>query len=89
MKVMVLNVHGGITEEIVNVFMEEVRNSMEPCWVFFDEINTSDTMGLFKEILCDRIFQGEPLPKHITFLAACNPYKVAKQEQEKVGLVFR
>ena len=68
----VLNVHGGITEDDVVDFVG--KSTSEPTWIFFDEINTTNCMGLFKEILCDRTLQGIPIPENITVVAACNPY---------------
>ena len=44
-------------------------------WVFFDEINTCKSMGLISEIMCKHTYQGNPLPKNIVFIAACNPYR--------------
>lgn len=44
-------------------------------FVFFDEINTADCLGLFKEIVCDRMMDGQPLPKSLISIAACNPYR--------------
>ncbi|KAK3276973.1 hypothetical protein CYMTET_14987 [Cymbomonas tetramitiformis] len=44
-------------------------------WVFFDEINTCDAAGLFKEMLCERTLNGVPLPTNLKVLAACNPYR--------------
>ena len=43
--------------------------------LFFDEANTTDAIGLIKEIMCDGRMNGEPLPKSIKFIAACNPYR--------------
>ncbi|XP_065828093.1 uncharacterized protein [Oscarella lobularis] len=43
--------------------------------VFFDEINTSSCMGLFKEILVDRTMEGEPIPDNLFVVAACNPHR--------------
>eukprot|EP01047_Picozoa_sp_COSAG01_P012870 COSAG01_NODE_590_length_15129_cov_55.685895_2_plen_4125_part_01 len=41
--------------------------------VFFDEVNTAPCQGLFKEILFDKCFEGEPLPDNMFFIAAINP----------------
>ena len=43
--------------------------------VFFDEINTSSCMGLFKEILVDCTIEGEPIPDNLFVFAACNPHR--------------
>ena len=45
--------------------------------LFFDEANTSHTIGLIKEVLCDRRIDGETIPTdlRLQFIAACNPYR--------------
>ena len=43
--------------------------------VFFDEANTTDAIGLIKEIMCDRRLNGKPISKDLKFIAACNPYR--------------
>lgn len=59
-------------------------------WVFFDEFNTTDELSYIKEIIVDRRFQGEPYPPNVVFLAACNPYRQAKQRKNtKVGLKIK
>ena len=41
---------------------------------FFDEANTTESIGLIKEIMCDRRMNGRPVSKDLKFIAACNPY---------------
>ena len=43
--------------------------------LFFDEANTSDSIELIKEIMCDRKLNGETIQEGVKFIAACNPYK--------------
>jgi hypothetical protein len=43
--------------------------------VFFDEANTTDAIGLIKEIMCDRRINGRPISDDLNFIAACNPYR--------------
>lgn len=43
--------------------------------VFFDEANTSDAIGLIKEVMCDRTLHGKKVSEDIKFIAACNPYR--------------
>ena len=43
--------------------------------VFFDEANTTDAIGLIKEILCDRRLHGKQFSNDLKFIAACNPYR--------------
>ena len=47
----------------------------EKIWVFFDEINSCNSMGLLTEILCKKTYLGNKIPKKFIFLAACNPYR--------------
>ena len=77
-------VHGGITEQDIKNKIEEVKKIAEKnkkasppvdTVLFFDEANTTEAIGLIKEIMCDRRLNGEPLPEDIKFIAACNPYR--------------
>ncbi len=45
--------------------------------LFFDEANTTDAIGLIKEIMCDGTIHGESLPNlhGLKIIAACNPYR--------------
>ena len=43
--------------------------------LFFDEANTSDAIGLIKEVMCDRRIHGRPIRADVKFIAACNPYR--------------
>ena len=77
-------VHGGITEQDIKNKIKEVKKIAEKnkkasppvdTVLFFDEANTTEAVGLIKEIMCDRRLNGEPLPENIKFIAACNPYR--------------
>ena len=52
-------------------------------WVFFDEINTCNSMELISEIMCKHSYKGNPLPLNIAFIAACNPYREARKDPMK------
>ena len=43
--------------------------------VLFDQANTTDAIGLIKEIMCDRRLHGRPVSDDLKFIAACNPYR--------------
>ena len=44
--------------------------------LFFDEANTTEHIGLIKEIMCDRRVKGREIKdESIKFIAACNPYR--------------
>ena len=80
--VLFVQVHGGIREEDIVQFLQKVQTHAETnreqkldTLVFFDEANTTDSVGLIKEIMCDRRLHGNPIPADIKFIAACNPYR--------------
>ena len=43
--------------------------------LFFDEANTTEAIGLIKEIMCDRRMNGTRISKSLKLIAACNPYR--------------
>jgi len=55
-------------------------------WVFLDEINTCKSMGIISELMCKHSYQGNKIPKNIIFIGACNPYREAKLNKDKIGL---
>ena len=50
----------------------DAHNKVTLC-IFFDEVNTSSCMGVFKELLLDHSCDGQQLPENIVIVAACNP----------------
>ena len=83
-----LDVHGGIGEPEVKEFMvEPIRLAQDgsTVWVFLDEVNTCDALGLFKEMLCDHTMDGKLLPSSLKILAACNPYRVRPPSMLRSG----
>ena len=81
------NIHAGIKDQDIIKFIESVNNkanseennnSNEKIWVFFDEINTCNSMGLLSEIFYKHTYNGKALNKKLTFIAACNPYRLRK-----------
>ncbi len=75
-------VHGGTTEKDVTNFvhrgeaqaLQNKERNIETV-LFFDEANTTDAIGLIKEVMCDRRLHGRPVSNDIKFIAACNPYR--------------
>ena len=55
-------------------------------WIFLDEINTCNSMGLICEMMTKHSCQGKPLPKSIVFIGACNPYRMVVKDEEPNGL---
>ena len=45
--------------------------------LFFDEANTTEAIGLIKEIMCDKSMEGKKLKlcENLKMVAACNPYR--------------
>ena len=67
----------------------ETQCKADDVWVFFDEVNTCDSVGLFKEMVCDHSMRGDPLPDNLKVLAALNPYRLRPQDMDgrtKVGI---
>ena len=53
-------------------------------WLFFDEINTCNSMGLISEIFCNRTYRGKPIPERFAFIGACNPYRIASEKNKNI-----
>ena len=77
-----MQVHGGTTESDIDGFIKKAELESEKnklsnmdTVVFFDEANTTDAIGLIKEIMCDRRINGKPVSEDLKFIAACNPYR--------------
>ena len=43
--------------------------------LFFDEANTTQSVNMIKEIMCDRTVNGRQIDHDLRIIAACNPYK--------------
>ena len=73
-----------------DIYKEEQRNKLneKKVWVFFDELNTCNSMGLITEIMCKRTMHGEPLPKNLVFLGAVNPYRTMTGKMRNSGLTY-
>ena len=104
-KMKILNIHAGITDkEIVDFLFKQKKNGnnitksiieeaeeseKKKIWVFLDEINTCNCMGLICEMMTKHSCQGKELPKNIVFIGACNPYRMATRNEEPNGLRVR
>ena len=75
-------------EDIKQKNFEEMdqKYNKKKFWVFLDEINTCNSMGLISEMMTKKSCLGKPLPDNIFFIAACNPYKNAKITEEQNAL---
>ena len=75
-------IHGGTTEKDVIKKVEEAeelatvnREKGISTILFFDEANTTEAIGLIKEVMCDRRVHGREISEDVNFIAACNPYR--------------
>ena len=79
-------VHGGTTEaeiiEKIDMAREVARQNSKvspnmSTVLFFDEANTTEAIGLIKEVMCDGTVQGNDaqMTDGLKIIAACNPYR--------------
>ncbi|XP_052808691.1 E3 ubiquitin-protein ligase rnf213-alpha-like isoform X2 [Mya arenaria] len=98
-----MKVHGGTTNEDIKRKVNEAeiaaRVNIEKYGrhmytvMFFDEANTTEAIGLIKEIMCDKSIAGKRLTlcENLKIVAACNPYRkhsdelIKKLEQAGLG----
>ena len=76
----IFRIHAGINVKKIQDKMSDFIDRAKECeiqqkrlWIFFDEFNTTRSIGIIKEITCERTLFGKPLPKNMVFLGACNP----------------
>ena len=73
-----------------NVIEEEIKQKIneEKIWIFFDEINTCDSLGLINEIMISKSINGEKIDKNFVFIASCNPYRKITKKMKQSGLIY-
>ncbi|CAG8439539.1 3367_t:CDS:10 [Acaulospora colombiana] len=83
-----LNLHAGVAESKISEFMAEAQGEAEEgeIWLFFDEINTCNHIGLLADLISHRILLGKPIHPNIRLFAACNPYRLRTKSQSQAGL---
>ena len=60
--------------------------------IFFDEINTCNSFGLIKQIMCEKEYRRKyGIPDRFIIICACNPYRFLNEKNEKLqfGLSLR
>eukprot|EP01047_Picozoa_sp_COSAG01_P012374 COSAG01_NODE_556_length_15526_cov_13.393725_1_plen_5121_part_01 len=69
--------------------LDSDRHRKATLCIFFDEVNTSSCMGVFKELVIDHSLNGVQLPNNIVIVAACNPARekieLAGDRREELG----
>ena len=98
----VKNIHAGIEDNDIIQFLndkqlfenhdekgkgkEKEEEKEEEVWVFLDEINTCNSLGLINEIMLKHSCKGKKMKSNIKFIAACNPYRLDTGKKEIIGL---
>ncbi|CAG8529977.1 19075_t:CDS:2, partial [Dentiscutata erythropus] len=83
-----LNLHAGVHEKDILEFMVKATElALEgETWIFFDEINTCDHIGMLGSLISHRLLNGKKIHPNIRLFAACNPYRLRTKAQSNVGL---
>ena len=64
------------------------EDKKELTWIFLDEINTCNSLGLITEIMCNHTYLGKKISENIIFIGACNPYRLLTKKMRESGLVY-
>ncbi|OUM66041.1 hypothetical protein PIROE2DRAFT_6839 [Piromyces sp. E2] len=66
----------------------QYNKNNDEIWVFLDEINTCNSLGLISEIMLHNSCKGYKIKRNVKFIAACNPYRIKPKtkEEECIGL---
>ena len=88
-KLEILNIHAGTTENDIIGFIQErglfenqkteIKGSV---WLFLDEINTCNALGLISEIMIKSSANNLKLKSNVTIIGACNPYRILKSSNK-------
>ncbi|RIB16990.1 hypothetical protein C2G38_2038117 [Gigaspora rosea] len=92
------NLNAGIKEQDILDFMDKAQKKADngELWLFFDEINTCNHIGLLANLIAHRTLQGNEILYHICifikvlfFHKACNPYRKRVKVQSQAGIKTR
>ena len=90
-----LQIHAGTTDKTIVDFLDRVIEEVKDegaenqlTWIFFDEINTCNSLGLITEIMCNHTYLGKKINDNFVFLGACNPYRILRKKMRESGLVY-
>ena len=89
-RLLTLNVHGGTKEEDVLAIFEEARvlSAVSQVWVFLDEVNTCNEIGLLSEVIVSRQLHGKDIAANVQVIGAVNPYRKKTDVVLDAGLGF-
>ncbi|CAG8732687.1 37525_t:CDS:10, partial [Gigaspora margarita] len=85
------NLHAGIKEQDILDFMDKAQKKADngELWLFFDEINTCNHIGLLANLIAHRTLQGKLVHPNIRLFSACNPYRKKAKAQSQAGIKTR
>ena len=87
-----INIDPSYNDEKLTQKMNEINDKAKKCkgelWVFFDEVNTCDSLSLITEIFINRTFGGKKLAKNVRIIGACNPYRKKNKNKNICGLTY-
>ncbi|CAJ0853177.1 12352_t:CDS:2 [Entrophospora sp. SA101] len=83
-----LNLHAGVQEEKIIEFVKDAQKEAEKkeTWLFFDEINTCNHIGLLSDLIAHRMLEGKQIHPNIRLFSACNPYRFRTKSVSDAGL---
>ena len=83
-----LNLHAGVQEETIIKFVKDAQSDAvkKEVWLFFDEINTCNHIGLLSELIAHRKLEGRQIHPNIRLFSACNPYHIRTKSVSDAGL---
>ncbi|CAG8460377.1 17990_t:CDS:10, partial [Racocetra fulgida] len=86
-----LNLHAGVREQEILDFMSEAEKIAEngQVWLFFDEINTCNHIGLLADLIAHRQIHGQTIHPNIRLFSACNPYRLRQKGDTQAGLAAK
>ena len=70
----------------MKIIKKKCETSNGCVWVFFDEFNTTNDIGVIKEIFVERTCNGIPIPNNMRLIAACNAWRQRTKLPENIGL---
>ena len=84
-----MKIHAGYTKDTIKNQINKLvqyNNTDSNLWIFFDEFNTTQELGLIKEIFVERTMEGYRIPDNFVIVAACNAWRKINKQQERIGL---
>ena len=74
--------------EQANKEVQKEGKENELTWIFFDEINTCNSLGLITEIMCNHTYLGKQKNENFIFLGVCNLYRILTKKMKESGLIY-